>query len=289
MNYLRDVQRFINFRINGLKGFCSLQSQRGGLSMPSRKNHRYVHIIKLLQESCFTHNRVLGVCYKTTEGDIKLLREYTSCRGFLHDKLEEEMNTLIGANKALTLHRQTSMYLVEFGETKRLSPEACLLVKDFCDTLGYNFLGLSRTSKYCVLELDMNIFKNLYAVSLLFLIFKFPVLAKKVNTLEKFIKIYWYSEEVHTRVVKALRSWNKIFPRKTCTWKGMYGSGVEFSLHNEGMTELLNGKSKFEHVRIRANTILGGVGSCVITRSEYGNPILTVKGAVTNLDFAHRG
>jgi len=132
----------------------------------------------------------------------------------------------------------------------------------------------------------MRLFKNLYAVSFLFLLFKRPSIATKAKSFKDFIKRYWKETKVQERAMKALDNWSEIFPPKKCGWKSMYGCHEIGSHHAEGVTELLKGKSGFPFVRERANKILGGVGEIIMgIRGPYGLPTSKATGPVGKLKF----
>lgn len=231
----------------------------------------------------------VGIFYLDVGGkNIHYLRDYSSCRGFVHDALKGKMELCEALNEAMTLDWQVSMYLACMKQVN-MTKQSFELVEDFCKTLGYKQPEMFEAKKggELIFKLDMEIFKNLYAVSLLFLLFKQPEITRKVETMKEFVQNYWTTHAVVKRVESCLDNWREIFPEKFNSWAGMYGAPDISSLHDEGMTELLKGRSAFVHVRERANKVLGGVTSSSWTESPYRTRMWKIEGPVTELVFTH--
>lgn len=207
-------------------------------------------------------------------------RTYSSCRGYIHESMQANYQHCYGTKR---------IYLCSRG-TRFLNSNSLRLVKDFCKVLGYKDLEYytSKQDEH-IYSLDVAVFRNLYAVSFLFLIFKFKSKTRDSKTLKGFVQNYWATPKAVERVLKAINNWEELFPKRACTWSSMYGTNRSKSKnpshHYEGMTELLQGKSKFLPIRKRVNKILGGVDEVITTYDMYNNPRITVLGDVSKINF----
>ena len=196
----------------------------------------------------------IGVYYVSKKELMTEVYCYSSCRGFLHDALSGDKY------KALASSKRRSMYLVS-ASRERLNEHSFKLTKEFCEWCGYREPKMLEVRDGAIVfQLDMRLFKNLYAVSFLFLLFRRALVTVKATSFKNFIERHWKETKVQERAMKALDNWSEIFQPKQCGWASMYGYDEIGSHHGEGVTELLQGKSGFPFVKKRANKILGGVG-----------------------------
>ena len=126
------------------------------------------------------------------------------------------------------------------------------LLSELLGRLGYPPLKFYKEDDKILVRLDTVVFNNLYTVSLMFLLFKYPVAAnrKHVKSFSDFLLTHGGYNGAKT--IKFIGNWDKLFP-KPLTWKELYGSGAH--LHGEGSGELLGCKTRIKELNLRAAAV----------------------------------
>ena len=192
------------------------------------------------------------IFYYNEEGNITFVTSYDACRGYIYDQLQKRFEAAALTTKFYGTRRKY-MYLYFSGKfntyTKgyKVTPKTVQMLAEITGMMGYPPPKFYQEDNAILIALNNSVFKNLYAVSLIFTLFKFAGVVDRTPDLNSFISKHGtpYTPE---KVRLLLNNWNKIFP-KSIRWKDIYGCGK--NLHSEGFGELIDATTEFKDINQR--------------------------------------
>lgn len=198
--------------------------------------------------------------------EIENIWSYSGCRGHVYDTIQNKLNV---DRKTFKLNKKY-MYLYVLNSdsgyantANKNSDYVMSLIQDCVTTLGYGPAKIYKTDQGTIIKMRVEMIKNLYAFSLLFLIFKNPSLIaeKKITSFKEYIKAYYgakhegkYMGVDSKMVLTVMSNWSTIFPK--LTWKTVFHVTEDTSLHNQGITELCSADTHSDTINEKVQKIL---------------------------------
>lgn len=210
-------------------------------------------ILKLVRK-CYKYNNDSLRLFFKNGNNIVPIHQYTSCRGYIWDNIKNQVLKQDLKYKYFYIYYHFTNII--YAPSLKINEIQLKVINLLLKKLGYpEAKYYFARDEEVLIRFSTSILKNLYATSLLFLFFKYKYHPKEEKLdIEEFLSNSSYtSEDFKNKSKIIIDNWHKIFPKKSVTFKTIYG--INKCLHGQGFGELVRGSTFFPKYNKKVNAL----------------------------------